>query len=175
MVEISAPAPPFFDAAPRWPRPRGPKEAHLKEETKMNSFLLYSSLIRVLGAEQSAPKDRRKFLEKGGNIRGREHLTGREHSDRSCRYNKPVQYGRDAAHISWAGLRADPTWGLHGGEATPSERELFSRTENFMEERQHHLRESSSAGLRRSQKLEILPSPNSKSLDAYICGRQHLL
>ena len=42
-----------------------------------------------------------------------------------------------------------------------------------MEERQHHLRESSSAGLRRSQKLEILPSPNSKSLDAYICGRQH--
>ena len=35
-----------------------------------------------------------------------------------------------------------------------------------MEERQHHLRESSSAGLRRSQKLEILPSPNSKSLDA---------
>ena len=42
-----------------------------------------------------------------------------------------------------------------------------------MEERQHHLRESSSAGLRRSQKLEILPSPNSKSLDAYISGRQH--
>jgi hypothetical protein len=44
-----------------------------------------------------------------------------------------------------------------------------------MEERQHHLRESSSAGLRRSQKLEILPSPNSKSLDTYICGRIHLL
>jgi hypothetical protein len=38
-----------------------------------------------------------------------------------------------------------------------------------MEERQHHLRESSSAGLRRSQKLEILPSPNSKS-----SGRLHL-
>jgi len=37
-----------------------------------------------------------------------------------------------------------------------------------MEERQHHLTESSSAGLRRSQKLEILPSPNSKSLGAYI-------
>ncbi len=32
-----------------------------------------------------------------------------------------------------------------------------------MEERQHHLRGSSSAGLRRSQKLEILPSLNSKS------------
>ncbi len=31
-----------------------------------------------------------------------------------------------------------------------------------MEERQHHLRESSSAGLRRSQKLEILPSLNSR-------------
>ncbi len=172
MVEISVPAPPFFDAAPRWPRPRGP---NLKEETKMNSFLLYSSLIRVLGAEQSALKYRQKFSEKGGNIRCRKHLTGREHLDRSCRYNKPVQYGRDAAHISWAGLRADPTWGLHGGDATPSERELFSRTENFMEERQHHLRESSSAGLRRSQKLEILLCPNSKSLNAYICGRQHLL
>jgi hypothetical protein len=32
-----------------------------------------------------------------------------------------------------------------------------------MKERQHHLNESSSARLRRSQKLEILPSPNSKS------------
>jgi hypothetical protein len=35
-----------------------------------------------------------------------------------------------------------------------------------MEERQHHLNESSSARLRRSQKMEILPSPNSKSLGA---------
>ncbi len=46
--------------------------------------------------------------------------------------------------------------------------------EDCMEERQHHLNESSSARLRRSQKMEILPSPNSKSLganflmDAYI-------
>jgi hypothetical protein len=39
------------------------KGAHLKEETKMNNFLLHSSLIRVLGAEQWAPKDRRKFPE----------------------------------------------------------------------------------------------------------------
>ena len=31
-----------------------------------------------------------------------------------------------------------------------------------MNERQHHLNESSSARLGRSQKLEILPSPNSK-------------
>ncbi len=126
-------SPALFNAAPRWPRPRGPKGAHLKEGTKRNSFLLYSSLIGVLGAEQSAPKDRRIFPEKDGNIRGREHLTGREHLDRSCRYNKPVQYGRDAAHISWAGLRADPTGGLHGGEATPSEREPFSRTEKETE------------------------------------------
>jgi hypothetical protein len=37
--------------------------AHLKEETKMNNFLPQSSLIRVLGAEQSAPKDWRKFPE----------------------------------------------------------------------------------------------------------------
>ena len=34
--------------------------------------------------------------------------------------------------------------------------------EDCMEERQHHLNESSSARLGRSQKLEILPSPNSK-------------
>jgi hypothetical protein len=39
-----------------------------------------------------------------------------------------------------------------------------------MEERQHHLNKSSSARLRRSQKLEILPSPNSKSLGAYFLG-----
>jgi hypothetical protein len=39
--------------------------------------------------------------------------------------------------------------------------------EDCMEERQHHLNESSSARLGRSQKLEILPSPNSKSLVAY--------
>jgi hypothetical protein len=44
-------------------RPRGPKGAHLKEETKMNNFHLHSSLIGVLGTEQSAPKDRRKFPE----------------------------------------------------------------------------------------------------------------
>jgi hypothetical protein len=50
-----------------------------------------------------------------------------------------------------------------------------------MEERQHHLRECSSAGLRRSQKLEILPSPNSKSMGANISwartfhGREHFM
>ncbi len=31
------------------------------------------------------------------------------------------------------GLREDPTWGLHGGEATPPERELFSQTEKESE------------------------------------------
>ncbi len=36
-----------------------------------------------------------------------------------------------------------------------------------MEERQHHLNERSSARLGISQKLEILRSPNSKSLGAY--------
>ena len=61
---------------------------------------------------------------------------------------QPVQYGRDAAHISWA------AW-------------LQTSLEDCMEERQHHLNESSSARLGRSQKLEILPSPNSKSLGAY--------
>ncbi len=66
-----------------------------------------------------------------------------------CAGTTAVQYGRDAAHISWA------VW-----EQIP--------LEDCMEERQHHLTESSSARLRRSQKLEILPSPNSKSLGAYI-------
>jgi hypothetical protein len=61
---------------------------------------------------------------------------------------QPVQYGRDAAHISWAAL-------------------VLTTLEDCMEERQYHLNESSSARLGRSQKLEILPSPNSKSLGAY--------
>jgi hypothetical protein len=38
-----------------------PRGCLLKEETKMNNFLLHSSLIEVLGAEQSAPKDRQKL------------------------------------------------------------------------------------------------------------------
>jgi hypothetical protein len=62
---------------------------------------------------------------------------------------QPVQYGKDAAHISWA------AW-------------VLSSLEDCMEERQHHLNESSSARLGRSQKLEILQSPNSKSLGAYL-------
>jgi hypothetical protein len=61
---------------------------------------------------------------------------------------QPVQYGRDAAHISWA------AW-------------VQTSLQDCMEERQHHLNKSSSARLGRSQKLEILPSPNSKSLGAY--------
>jgi hypothetical protein len=56
---------------------------------------------------------------------------------------QPVQYGRDAAHISWAAS-------------------VLRSLEDYMNERQHHLNESSSARLGRSQKLEILPSPNSK-------------
>ena len=65
-----------------------------------------------------------------------------------------------------------------GGELLPQPgntgAESRSSLEDCMEERQHHLNESSSARLRRSQKLEILPSPNSKSLGAYICGCKHL-
>ena len=131
-------------------------QVHLKEETKMNSFLLHSSLIRVLGAEQSAPKDRRKFPEKRWKYSRPRTFDRARIFWQVVPVQQPVRYGRDAAHISWA------VW-----EQIP--------LEDCMEERQHHLRESSSAGLRRSQKLEILPSPNSKSLDAYICGRIHLL
>jgi hypothetical protein len=54
---------PFFGQTSQRPHPRGPKGAHLKEETKMNNSLLHSSLIGALGAEQSAPKDRQKFPE----------------------------------------------------------------------------------------------------------------
>ena len=101
----------LFDAAPHWPRPRGPKGAHLKEETKRNRFPLYSSLIRVLGAEQSAPKDRLKFSEKGSKCRRPPTFRGMPTFwhvlDRSCQYKQPCQYGRHAAHISWAGLRTD--------------------------------------------------------------------
>ncbi len=69
-----------------------------------------------------------------------------------------VQYGRDAAHISWA------AW-------------VLKSLEDYMNVRQQHLNESSSARLGRSQKLEILPRPNSKQtqslganflMDAYI-------
>ncbi len=56
---------------------------------------------------------------------------------------QPVQYGRDAAHVRWAAC-------------------AFRSLEVYMQERQHHLNESSSARLRGSQQLEILPSPNSK-------------
>jgi hypothetical protein len=47
--------------------------------------------------------------------------------------------------------------------------------EDCMEERQHHLNESSSARLGRSQKLEILPSPNSKSWGAYFLMDTYML
>ena len=57
-------APPIFDAPPLGTRPRGSKGAYLKEETKRSIFALYSSLIRVIGAEQSASKGRRKFSRK---------------------------------------------------------------------------------------------------------------
>jgi hypothetical protein len=75
--------------------------------------------------------------------------TGCEYFGKSVQ--QPVQYGRDAAHISWAAL-------------------VQISLEDCMEERQHHLKESSSARLRRSQTLEILPSPNGKSLGAYFLG-----
>ncbi len=39
---------------------------------------------------------------------------------------------------------------------------MLKSLEDYMNERQHHLNESSSARLGKSQKLEILPSPNSK-------------
>jgi hypothetical protein len=49
-----------FGEPPQWPRPRGPKRAHLKEEAKLNNFY-YGFLIEGLGAELLAPKDQQKF------------------------------------------------------------------------------------------------------------------
>ncbi len=66
--------------------------------------------------------------------------------DRSCRYNQPVQYGRDATHKSRA------AW-------------AFRSLEVYMPENQHiyeDLNESSSARPGGSQQWKILPSPNSK-------------
>jgi hypothetical protein len=62
----------------------------LKEATKMNNFLLHSSLIGVLGAEQSAPKDRRKFPENGDNLCGRREFDICKGFDKPCQYNRPA-------------------------------------------------------------------------------------
>ncbi len=73
-------------------------------------------------------------------------LDTRGNFDRSCRYNQPVQYGRDAAHKSRA------AW-------------AFRSLEVYMSEIQHiyeDLNESSSARPGGSQQWKILPSPNSK-------------
>ena len=71
----------------------------------------------------------------------------RRNFDRSCRYNQPVQYGRDAAHKSRA-ARA------------------FRSLEVYMSENQHiyeDLNESSSARPGGSQQQEIQLSLNSKA------------
>ena len=115
----------LFDAAPLWPRPRGPKGAHLKEESKRNRFPLYSSLIRVLGAEQSAPKDRQKFSEKGSKCRRPPTFRGTPTSwhvlDRSCRYKHagtvrqtrhPYKLGMSESrfHLGTAWRRGNTFW-----------------------------------------------------------------
>ncbi len=82
-------------------------------------------------------------IENGENLGTRRDSDIRKGFDKSCRYNRPVQHGRDAAHKSRAAL-------------------AFRSLEVYMNERRHHLNESSSARLGGSQQLEILPSPNSK-------------
>ena len=72
--------------------------------------------------------------EKGENICGREYLDRTRIFRQVVPVQQPVQYGRDAAHISWA------AW-------------MQISLEDCKEERQHHLNESSSARLRRSQKI----------------------
>jgi hypothetical protein len=64
----------------------------------------------------------------------------------SGRYNQPVQYGRDAAHKSWAAWAVIPL-----GVSTSERQHIYE-----------DLNESSSARPGGSQQLEIPPSPNSK-------------
>jgi hypothetical protein len=129
ILTISAP----FGASPQWPCPRGPKGSHLKEETKLNNFLLYSFLIEDLGAELLAPKYQRKFLK---DMRpptiwpSAKILDCGAYFGLSGRYNQPVQYGRECANKSSAqavhlslGDGKRRTSHLRGPE-----RELFSQT-----------------------------------------------
>ncbi len=63
------------------------------------------------------------FTENGENLGGRREFDIRKGFDKLCRYNKPVQYGRDAANKSGAAC-------------------AFRSLEVYMNERQHHLRGS---------------------------------
>ncbi len=130
-VILTIPAP--FSASSRWPRLRGPKGAQLKEKTKLNNFLLYGFLIEGLGAEQLAPKDRRKFskyMRPPKILMSAYILDCRANFGLSGLYNQPVQYGRECAnkssvqavHLS-LGDSMQRTSHLRGPE-----RELFSQT-----------------------------------------------
>ncbi len=79
--------------------------------------------------------------------------TGRRYFGKSCWYNSRYSTGETPPWAAW----------------------VLISLEDCMEERQHHLNESSSARLGRSQKLEILPSPNSKSLGAYFLMDAYIL
>ncbi len=142
------PAP--FGATSQWPRPRGTKGAHLKEETKLNNFLLYSFLIGDLGAEQLAPKDRQKFSKYTRPpkfLRSAQILDCRVNFGLSGRYNQPVQYGKECANKS-------------------SVQAVHLPLGVYMSERQHiyeDLNESSSARPGGSQQQEIQPSLNSNA------------
>ncbi len=60
-------------------------------------------------------------MRNGENLGARKDSDIRKGFDKSCQYNRPVQYGRDAAHKSRA------VW-------------AFRSLEVYMNERQHHLR-----------------------------------
>jgi hypothetical protein len=129
ILMISAP----FGVSPQWLRPRGPKGVSLKEETKLTNFLFYGFLIEGLGAEQLAPKDRRKFskyTQRPIILTSAYILDFRAYFSLSGRYNQPVQYGRECANKSSVqavhlllGDCMRRTSHLRG-----SERELFSQT-----------------------------------------------
>ncbi len=107
--------------------------------------------VRIFGAVIG-----HRTIGNGENLGERRDSDIRKGFDKSCRYNRPVQKGREAAHksrLAWA----------------------FRSLEVYMNERRHHLNESSSARLGGSQQLEILLSPNCKhaqNLSANPLGRK---
>ena len=86
----------------------------------------------------------------GQNVGGRQHSVGCRHFGRFSSWRASTT---SRAHISWADLWRDPTWGPEGGGATPSEGENENKNANF-------------SRAEKESRVESPPSPNSKSLDA---------
>ncbi len=78
---------------------RGSKVMQLNSDSFCDYVRIWMAVIGHLWAELGFWF----FPEKGLKYLRPQTFDGREHSGRSCRYNTPVQYGRDAAHIMLSG------------------------------------------------------------------------